>query len=57
MAASGPRDRRPAMWPYLVMPLVVLLVFWGLRTLHARAGPGAGAGAPAATSAGGAGPR
>jgi uncharacterized protein involved in cysteine biosynthesis len=29
--------RRPALWPYVVMPLIVLLVFWALhRVQHAR---------------------
>lgn len=46
MAASPPREmkpgRRPALWPYLVMPLIVLLIFWALhRVQHPRqpAGP------------------
>jgi len=47
MAAS---DRRPAVWPWLVMPIIVLLVFYALhRVQHphppaavpaAAAGPG-----------------
>jgi hypothetical protein len=29
-------DRRPAVWPWLVMPLIVLLVFYALhRVQHA----------------------
>ncbi|HKD55482.1 MAG TPA: hypothetical protein VKB72_14805 [Steroidobacteraceae bacterium] len=41
MAASAPGEmkpaRRPALWPYLVMPLIVLLVFWALhRVQHPR---------------------
>jgi hypothetical protein len=39
MAAS---DRRPAVWPWLVMPLIVLLVFYALhRVQHPRAGAAA----------------
>jgi hypothetical protein len=36
MAAERPitRDRRPAVWPWLLMPLVVLLVFYGLFRMH-----------------------
>jgi hypothetical protein len=41
MAASAPREakpgRRPALWPYLVMPLVVLLIYCALyRVQHPR---------------------
>jgi hypothetical protein len=32
--ASGPRDRRPAVWPWLVMPLIVLLVYYALFRVH-----------------------
>ena len=44
MAASG---RRGAIWPYLVMPLVVIVVFYALWRMHK---PGAAAvhNAPAA---------
>jgi hypothetical protein len=31
MAASG---RRGAIWPYLVMPLVVIVVFYALWRVH-----------------------
>jgi hypothetical protein len=41
MAASSARERRPALWPYLVMPLIVLLVFYALFKVHPR--PAAGA--------------
>ena len=34
MAASGTRDRRPAVWPWLVMPLIVLLVYYTLFRVH-----------------------
>jgi len=30
------RERRPAVWPWLLMPLVVLLVFYALLRLHQR---------------------
>jgi hypothetical protein len=44
MAAS---DRRPAVWPWLVMPLIVLLVFY---TLHRVQHPRASAAVPAAAT-------
>jgi hypothetical protein len=36
MVAERPvtRDRRPAVWPWLLMPLVVLLVFYALFRMH-----------------------
>ena len=37
-AVPAPRDRRPAIWPWLLMPLVVLVVFAALLRLHHRAG-------------------
>jgi hypothetical protein len=55
MAASSTRERRPAVWPWLVMPLVVLVAFYALYRVHQRSGeltPPAGS-VPAATSAGG----
>jgi hypothetical protein len=39
MAASAPRERRPAIWPWLVMPLIVGAAFWVLKDLHKRPGP------------------
>jgi len=37
MAAS---ERRPAVWPWLVMPLIVLVVFWLLyRVQHPTTAP------------------
>ena len=39
----GARERRPAVWPWLIMPIVVLLVFYALFRVHPRRG-----GAPAA---------
>lgn len=38
MGADPPRERRPAVWPWLVMPLVVLAVFCALERMHHRAG-------------------
>ena len=48
MAASSgaPRERRPAIWPWLVMPAVVLAVFFALNRVHHR--QGASVTAPAA---------
>jgi hypothetical protein len=45
MAASGSRERRPALWPYLVMPIAVLLVYYTLTQLHRQAGADAAIGA------------
>jgi hypothetical protein len=45
MAVSGTRERRPAVWPWLVMPIVVLLVFCALLKVHKQ-----GSGAPAAAA-------
>ena len=39
MAASGTRERRPAVWPWLVMPLVVLIAFYTLKRVRERPGP------------------
>jgi hypothetical protein len=36
MAVSGTRDRRPAVWPWLVMPLVVLVAFYTLKRVRER---------------------
>lgn len=38
MAVSRSRERRPALWPYLVMPLIVLILFYALNQLrqHSR---------------------
>ncbi|HYL71423.1 MAG TPA: hypothetical protein VEY89_09020 [Candidatus Dormibacteraeota bacterium] len=38
MGADPPRERRPAVWPWLVMPLVVLAVFCALERMHHRPG-------------------
>jgi hypothetical protein len=37
MAAK--RERRTALWPYLVMPLIVLIAFYVLCKVHQRPGP------------------
>jgi hypothetical protein len=39
MAARGTRDRRPSIWPGLVMALVVLAAFYTLKRVHERPGP------------------
>ena len=39
MAVSGTRNRRPAIWPWLVMPLVVLAAFYTLKRVRERPGP------------------
>ncbi len=36
--AASPRERRTAVWPWLVMPLVVLAVFFALLRMHHRLG-------------------
>ena len=41
MAAEAPRARRPAVWPWLVMPVIVLLVFCALYRVHKRTAPAA----------------
>jgi hypothetical protein len=38
MMTPLPSDRRPAIWPWLVMPLITLALFYGLdRLRHQRA--------------------
>ena len=41
MAAERPsaRDRRPAIWPWLIMPVIVLLVFYTLFRIHNPGAP------------------
>ena len=34
--SSGPRERRPAIWPWLLMPAIVLVVFYALFKVHQR---------------------
>ncbi|HXZ59250.1 MAG TPA: hypothetical protein VEG26_03655 [Steroidobacteraceae bacterium] len=38
LEAGGTRERRPAIWPWLLMPLIVLLVFCALARMHHRPG-------------------
>jgi hypothetical protein len=38
MAASSARERRPAIWPWLVMPLIVLAAFYALHGVHKSPG-------------------
>lgn len=54
MAARGTRERRTAIWPYLVMPLIVLVAFYALYRVHQRPGnvPVSVPSAPAASSNG-----
>jgi len=53
MAASDPRERRPAIWPWLLMPAIVLLVFYALFKVHQRPrAPAAPPPAPAASTPG-----
>lgn len=35
-AAGAPRERRSALWPYLVMPLIVVVAFFALYRIHQR---------------------
>ena len=37
--ARAARERRPAVWPWLVMPLIVLLVYFALLKVHRRPEP------------------
>jgi hypothetical protein len=39
MGVSAPRERRPAIWPWLLMPAIVLLVFYALFRAHHKAAP------------------
>jgi hypothetical protein len=50
-AAAPARERRPAVWPWLVMPLIVLLVYYALFRVHQQpaAAPEAPDSSPAAT--------
>ena len=57
MAARGTRERRPAVWPWLVMPLIVLLVFYALLKVHKQSGAPAVKPAAAASAEGSGVPR
>jgi hypothetical protein len=39
---AAPADRRPAIWPWLVMPLITLLVFYWLYSLDQVSGHAGG---------------
>ena len=54
MAANPnpPRERRPAIWPWLVMPAVVLAVFYALNRVHHRTGASTVPAAAVATQGG-----
>ena len=39
MAARPVGERRGALWPWLVMPLIVLAAFYALHGVHKRPGP------------------
>ncbi len=53
MAASPARERRTAIWPYLVMPLIVLAAFYILYQLHQRPAAPLPAGPPPPAAAAG----
>jgi hypothetical protein len=53
MAVSPPRERRAAIWPWLLMPAIVLLVFYALFRVHHPRTPAVTEPAPAARSADG----
>jgi len=42
MIHALPSDRRPAIWPWLVMPLITLLVFYWLYSLDQVSGQASG---------------
>jgi hypothetical protein len=46
-----PTDRRPAIWPWLVMPLITLILFYWLYSLDQVAGMRAYGSAATATGA------
>ncbi|MBV9346197.1 MAG: hypothetical protein JO341_04520 [Gammaproteobacteria bacterium] len=33
-ASAGPRERRAAIWPALVLPVIVLAAFYALHRMH-----------------------
>ena len=51
MMPSLPADRRPAIWPWLVMPLITLALFYGLDRLKQAQEQEAFGAAPQATHA------
>jgi len=51
MAAEPARARRPAVWPWLVMPVIVLLVFCALHRMHRQPDNASAVAPPSATAA------
>ncbi|HKT75047.1 MAG TPA: hypothetical protein VJQ47_19330 [Steroidobacteraceae bacterium] len=47
---ATPGERRPAIWPWLLMPLVTLVVFYVLNRLRQTAEPAPLAAGPAAAA-------
>ena len=43
VSPTPPRERRPAIWPWIVMPAVVLAVFYALNRVHHHQGSGTAA--------------
>jgi hypothetical protein len=52
LSPSPPSERRPAIWPWLLMPAVVLAVFYALNRVHHHQGGGAAAPASAPAESG-----
>ena len=50
---SPSRERRPAIWPWLLMPAAVLAVFFALNRIHHHPAAAGAAGAAAASGEGG----
>jgi hypothetical protein len=51
--AAPPAERRPAVWPWLLLPLVALALFFALREVKGPDGHGEGAAASAPGEASG----
>ena len=50
LETGGPRERRPAIWPWLLMPVIVLLVFYALYRMHRTHAAALAPPAPAAST-------